>query len=432
MATEKINFTKKIIAEIPPAEKGKRKQYQDIRTPALKLEVTSAGKKTYKVYRKLSGRPVRYTIGNIEDWSIENARAKAEEISALIASGVNPNIEKTKIKQEITFLELFQDYMNRYSKVYKRSWEYDEREVNKYLSHWFNRRISDIHKEEIQKLHEKIGNDNGIYQANRILERTRAIFNKAIEWGWSGANPTQGIKKFKEKSRDRFIKPAEFPFFFKALEEEHNRIAADYILMSLYTGARKSNVLSMQWDEIDFEQQSWRIPETKNGEPLVIALPTKAMEILKKRKAITNSSWVFPSERTNGHLSDPKKAWKRILVSATLKIWESYPVIKIIIEESQKETLNKTYDKALYDEVLKKSAEKGIEPPVGLMDVRIHDLRRTLGSYQAASGANQYIIGKSLGHKDQQSTAIYARLDLDPVRASIETAINAMNGAKND
>jgi integrase len=58
--------------------------------------------------------------------------------------------------------------------------------------------------------------------------------------------------------------------------------------------------------------------------------------------------------------------------------------------------------------------------------LRLHDLRRTLGSWQAATGANSYIIGKSLGHKSQQAIAVYARLNLDPVRDSMGKAVKAM------
>ena len=59
-------------------------------------------------------------------------------------------------------------------------------------------------------------------------------------------------------------------------------------------------------------------------------------------------------------------------------------------------------------------------------DLRIHDLRRTLGSWQAATGASLPIIGKSLGHKSLAATQIYARLNLDPVRASVSKATDAM------
>jgi hypothetical protein len=104
---------------------------------------------------------------------------------------------------------------------------HDEREVNKFLSHWFNRKASSISKHEIQRIQEKIRDENGLYQSNRLFERIRAIYNKNIEWGWEGINPTTGIKKYKEKSMDRFIQPDELPRFFKALEEEENLTARD-------------------------------------------------------------------------------------------------------------------------------------------------------------------------------------------------------------
>ncbi|MBC7857107.1 MAG: tyrosine-type recombinase/integrase, partial [Pirellulaceae bacterium] len=72
---------------------------------------------------------------------------------------------------------------------------------------------------------------------------------------------------------------------------------------------------------------------------------------------------------------------------------------------------------------------KRILERAGLPGLRIHDLRRTLGSWQAATGASLPIIGKSLGHKNQATTAIYARLDLDPIRASVDTAALAILAA---
>ena len=70
-------------------------------------------------------------------------------------------------------------------------------------------------------------------------------------------------------------------------------------------------------------------------------------------------------------------------------------------------------------------------PPQGrtfrrLRHVRLHDVRRTLGSWQAALGASLPVIGKSLGHRDTAATAIYSRLDLEPVRRSVDAATEAM------
>lgn len=157
-------------------------------------------------------------------------------------------------------------------------------------------------------------------------------------------------------------------------------------MMSLLTGARKSNTLAMRWKDINFTTATWRIELTKNDDAQTVHLPQQAVDILTERKWSSESPFVFEGAGRSGHLADPKKAWARILKEA------------------------------------------------GIDNLRIHDLRRTLGSYQAATGANGYIIGKSLGHRSQQSTAIYARLNLDPVRESVNKATDVMFGymQKND
>lgn len=380
MASHHLNFTKAALLKAPPASRGSKDYYYDEKEKGLVLAVTPAGSKSFYLYKRVESRPERILLGRFPDMSIENARKAAMSAKGAIAAGKNPQKERRAIRNEMTFGALFSEYLEKYSKVHKRSWAYDEREVNKFLSHWFKRRISTIEKHEVERLHAKVGKDNGQTQANRLLERIRSIFNKAIDWGWDGTNPAIGIKKYREVSRDRFLQPDELPRFFEALGNEPNEAARDFFMLSLLTGARKSNLLAMRWKDVNFTTATWRIPETKNGEAQVVHLPGPAMELLTHRKLASESPWVFPGEGRTGHLADPKKAWGRIL------------------------------------------AEAGIE------DLRIHDLRRTLGSYQAATGANGYIIGKSLGHKSQQSTAIYARLNLDPVRDSVNKATEAMLG----
>jgi integrase len=116
----------------------------------------------------------------------------------------------------------------------------------------------------------------------------------------------------------------------------------------------------------------------------VVALTPEAVEILKDReKRSDDSAWVFPSKRGDGHITNFKRGWKKLLERAKL-------------------------------------ADKGL---------RQHDLRRTLGSYQAAGGTSLGIIGKSLGHKSLAATAMYAQLDLDPVRESVLSATRTMIAA---
>lgn len=107
-------------------------------------------------------------------------------------------------------------------------------------------------------------------------------------------------------------------------------------------------------------------------------LSAEALAVLKRRKKASENEWVFPAHHGGGHVKDVYRAWRGILKRA------------------------------------------------GIKDLRVHDLRRTLGSWQTMTGASRAIVGKLLGHTREETTAIYGRLDLEPVRESVETATAAM------
>lgn len=377
-----FNFIKKSL-EAVQAPAGKIIVCHDTAKHGLKLSVRSSGVKTFLLYRKIKGKPERITIGRFPEVTIEQARNQVDILNAKIAAGINPNEEKRNVRSEMTLGDLFNQYIERYAKVHKKSWLVDTQQFQRYLKNWENRKLSSICKLHIQKLHAEVGSKKGHYAANRMLALLHTMFNRAIDWGWNNPNPAHGIKKFKEKSRDRFIQGDELPKFFDALKDEPSIIVRDYILLSLLTGARRSNVLAMRFDEINFDRATWTIPFTKTGESHTVPLVPAAIKVLKTRhKSNTdNNPWVFPGTGITGHLVETKKPWKRIL------------------------------DKA------------------GIKDLRIHDLRRSLGSWQAATGANLSIIGKTLAHKNVNTTAIYARLNIDPIRESMNKATNAILNA---
>jgi integrase len=381
-----INFTKAKLTALPLPPTGNRVTFHDLKTNGLQIRLTSSGVKTFSVFRWVKGsrRPERVTLGRFPDISIEKAITMAAEINSTIAKGDNPADAMRKFRAEPTLGDLFLDYLDRYAKIHKKSWVEDRQQFNRYMKKFAGRKLSSFQPSDFQRLHHKIGEDNGVYAANRLLSLLRAMFNRAKEWGlWSKDNPTQGIKKFKEKSRDRFLQSDELPKFFQALQDEENGTMRDYFLTSLLTGARRANVLGLRWADINFTRNEWRIEETKNGESQTVPLTPEVIGILKERKNQADSVFVFPGTGKSGHMVEPKSGWKRILNRA------------------------------------------------GLQDLRIHDLRRTLGSWQAASGSSLPIIGKSLNHKNASTTSIYARLDIDPVRKSVETANVAILKAAN-
>jgi len=122
----------------------------------------------------------------------------------------------------------------------------------------------------------------------------------------------------------------------------------------------------------------------------------------------------------------------RVKQRATLSFWSLEEKLSALIQKKV-QTLPPDHDiGSLYTSVENEANNQKLSLPTGLMDIRIHDIRRTFGSYQAISGASLQIIGKSLGHKSQQSTQIYSRLHNDPVRASIDTATEAMLNLSNE
>lgn len=185
----------------------------------------------------------------------------------------------------------------------------------------------------------------------------------------------------------------------------------------------------MRWEQIDWHFKHWRIPDTKNGEPLTLPLVEKAIEILSDRKKQAESPWVFPQEEdAKKSYRNPQKAWARIRARATLAYWSQDEKIDLFIHEvafsypgyyNYNETM-------LLEKVMEKGRELKMDLPSNMTDIRIHDLRRTFGSYQALTGASLPVIGRSLGHKSLQATQIYARLNLDPVRAAMEKGTAAM------
>jgi len=377
----KIKFTKRKLESLSLPENN-AVVYHDTETSGFKLRLSKSGAYTFFINRKINGKAERIKIGNFPAMTVEQARIEAGKINGLISQGKNPSDGIRADRAELTFKELFVEYMESHAKPHKKSWRGDESNYKNHLSHLGNKKLSQITVKDIKGLHIKIGKNSGHYQANRVLALLKVMFNKATDWGmFDMANPAQRIKQNKEVSRDRFLQPDELQSFFKAVADEENETIRDYILISLLTGARRSNVLAMQWGEISFERAEWRIPETKNGTPHTLPLIKSAMQILEQRKQSQDSSFVFSGTGRTGHLVEPKKGWIRIKERA------------------------------------------------GIKDLRLHDLRRSLGSWQATTGASLPIIGKTLAHKNVNTTAIYARLNNEPVRESMEKATSAMMNA---
>lgn len=427
---KKFNFTKEKLESLPiPAD---RETYQDAKVAGLTIRITKNGTKSFSFFRRIKGgEPIRVTLGKYPLISIENARLEASKLNLSVESRNNPAAVRKAHKAELTFKELFTQYLERHSKPKKRTWDEDLQKYEKYLEKPLGKlKISAISRKEISDIHNAITLAGNSTTANRVLALISSIFGRAIEWNFLQTNPAIGIRRNKEIPRKRFIQSNELPLFFSALRAEENETVRDIFILALLTGARRENVITMKWEDISFERAEWYIERTKNGESQTVTLTTEAVEILIKRKPKTIRQYVFEGTGKLGHFRNPDKGWLRLKSRAKAigfiqALANKLEWSDIELETKMSEAIASPIE--TIDNHLQTASSVGLSPDQFSIDnLRIHDLRRTLGSWQAKAGASLVMIGKSLNQKSVQTTAIYAHLDKEPVRASVELATKNM------
>jgi integrase len=382
---EKRRLTKRTIDAIPSPTGTDRVVVHDLEVKGFSIRV-SRGARTFYLYRWVGGRPQRVRLGAYPDVTPEAARKIAERLNGEVAQGKDLAAERRRRRRadraDPTFGEVLEHTLEHHWKPRCRTWKEQERLFNVYSPTWKGRRLSTVTKVDVLQLHGRIGKANGPYVANRWRGVLHRLFEVAADdFDFPGGNPVRKVKPFPEQERERFVTPEELPRLFDAIDASDDVRIADYLRLALLTGARKTALLRMRFADVDLERAVWTIPPTdsKNGRSIHVPLVAEAVEVIRSRKvAAGGRQYVFPGRHGDGHLMDPRKPLAAVFAAA------------------------------------------------GFEDVRLHDLRRTFGSWQAANGSSELLIGKSLGHANTRSTAVYARLTLDPVRQSVERATGAM------
>jgi len=384
----KTNFTKQYITSLVPPKEGRLTAY-DSKVRGLGVLVQPSGYKAFFWFRKVRGYPYWKSLGRFPDLTVENARDAAEKSNVTLANwkardyeGENPFL-KQRAPTVGALIDLYiENQIKPYSSNPDRASKEHKNGTNLYWAKWKPLKLGFVTRKEIITWHRELGQKHGHVTANRQWEGLRTLFNWAIKKGiWRGENPARIIDKddrFPERSRTRFLKKEEAPAFFAALREETNRDLRDFIIFALFTGARRGDVLGMRWDQIS--GVDWTVPNRKKPDrPYHVTLMPEVLTQLKERKQrVGDSPWVFPSHGKQGHLTSVKRGWKEFLKRAKLR------------------------------------------------DLHVHDLRRTLASWQAQQGTSLLIIGESLGHRDPRSTQVYARLQTQASEQSVKQATRAM------
>lgn len=359
------------------------------------VRIQRGGAKTYILqYRAGSGRGVplrKYTIGRHgSPWTVTNARTEARRVLGLVASGKDPAALKTAKREAETVADLAKDFLTKHLETKRKARTIEEyrRLLDKIiLPSLGKRKVRDVARAEVAKLHH--GLREAPYEANRVLAVLSKMFALAEAWGLRDAaagNPARGIEKYPEQKRERMLSAEELGRLGDALRAYQEAGGSPYVAgavgLLVFTGARLSEVLGLRWEWIDFERAEARLPDSKSGAK-TIHLPAPAMAVLASLVRLDANPHVIMGMKPGMPLVNLEKPWRAIRSMA------------------------------------------------GLHDLRLHDLRHAFASIAASSGMSLPIIGKMLGHTQAATTARYAHLASDPVKAATASVADKIDQAMN-
>ena len=295
-----------------PDPSGKQRFYFDTDTPGFGVRCSGTSPlKVYVVQRDLpNGKTRRVVVATTEERTFEEARAEARDKIYEMRKGVDP---KAARKGETTLRDAIEGYLLAGTKLSARSVVDYRRTTERYLKDWMDRRLSEITPDMVEEHHRTLGKDVGHATANLTMRTLRAVYNYSIDRQPDlPPNPTRRLKRqwFKVPRRQRLVKADHLKDFYKAVAALPNPIARDYLLLLLFTGLRRSEAASLTWADVDFKAKLIRIPaeETKTNTKLDLPMTDYVYKLLRARREMGDTGWVFPANSSSGHISEPKFA----------------------------------------------------------------------------------------------------------------------------
>jgi integrase len=388
-------LTKRNIDALRPA--AARYTMWDTDVSGFGIRVTPKGQQVYVIKYRISGQQRWYTIGRHgSPWTPEMARREAQRLLGVIARGVDPSEQRNADRKAILVRELCDLYLaegNAHKKA--ATIKSDIGRIAHHLKPLLgNKRVDSITRGDIERLLIDVTKGrtaapvpkrgqrpagsiarggSGVAAQCVTLMGTMLAF--AVRRGIRADNPAHGIKKPPVRKMNRFLSEAEITRLAMSLEAEREASATPYpsaaIRLLLLSGCRRSEILNLRWEHVDLDHQCLRLPDSKTGAKIVY-MNAPAMALLEELPRVENNPHVIVGTREGAASKAIDKVWDRVRKSADLQ------------------------------------------------GVRLHDLRHSFASVGVIGGFSLPIIGALLGHKHSMTTARYAHLSADPIRAANE------------
>jgi integrase len=281
----KVKLTARNVLRLPPAPGGRRRVYTDATLPGFVLRVMPSGKRSYAVrYGAAGDRSV--PIGDARVLSLGDARVKARGVLIRVDKGEDPAAERAAARRvqaegADTFGHLAERLLRdaELADSTRRSWTWTlARRVNPVLG---ARQPATITRGDVRELVARIAERHGASQASEALKVSRWVLARAVDADVIEANPATGVKKpGKERPRDRVLSVAELRALWNAATEAG--VYGRGVRFAILTGARRGEVFSATWSEVDREGELWRLPaaRTKSRRPHAVPLTRDMLDVL--------------------------------------------------------------------------------------------------------------------------------------------------------
>ena len=344
--------------------------------PGFGVRVYPSGAKVYVVQTRAFGRSKRVTVGRHGEFTADEARKEAARIIARLKTGEPPFPEEPV--PDPTVADLADRYRREYVEMHCKP-----ATVSHYglmLKKHIVPAVGELLVREVERKHIlefQYGLSGMPTVANRTVDILVKMFNLAEDWGWRppGRNPCRFVRRYKvEKRHERFLTPEELYRLGQALDAAPGeRLASEHaaaaIRLLVLTGCRRNEILGLRWADLDVDAGEMRLVDSKTG-ARVVPMPPPAAKVLAGLSRVEGNPWVFPGRKKGTGQRNINESWDRVRKRA------------------------------------------------GLDGVRLHDLRHSYASRALALGEGLPMIGELLGHRKVQTTARYAHLARDSVRAS--------------
>ena len=334
-----FNFTVKSLDDLSIPSEG-RTTYHDTNTIGLSIRVANTGRKTFIVRKKLNNKDTFSSVGHYPSTTINQARSKAREVLNAIDEGLNPNSLRGDVlsKQNITLQRVFDNYSKSKHNIKSSTMKNYTSLMNNYLNDWKKKPLSEINRDMVEQRHRDIGTGNKKFKAsptraNTTMRLVRALFNYAIgQYEDSQGeplfvhNPVMRITSqklwFKEKIRQDTVMKYDLKKWYEGVmglplhkrnihSVNSSEVVRDFLIFEMFSGLRRNEVLEMKWSDIDFQNHSFTLEDTKNNTSHSLPLNFKLDEVLERRKIDSNNPYIFQGLKPNGHLHPPKRQLDR-------------------------------------------------------------------------------------------------------------------------